>query len=195
MSIELEPAAGADGTVDNQRLRRVYGRFPTGVTALCALEDGTPVGLAASSFNTVSADPPLVSVALQSGSTTWPKLVASPRIGISVFADDQGPLARQMAGHGDRFAGTATTSSEAGAVFVDGAAAWYEVVIEAVHTIGDHDVAILRVERHGADAAKKPLIFGDSRFQRGVELAPPRTEPEPDPYFLDSVHQLELGWY
>ena len=195
VSIELGPVTGEDSVVDNQRLRRAYGRFPTGVTALCALDGGMPVGLAASSFNTVSADPPLVSVALQLGSTTWPKLVESPRIGVSVFADDQGQLARQMAGHGDRFAGVGTTAAESGAVFLDGAAAWYEVTLDEVHRIGDHDVAILRVARHGVDEAKRPLVFGDSRFQRGVELVPPRTEPEPDPYFLDSVHELELGWY
>ena len=52
-------------------LRRVFGAFPTGVTAIAALVDGSPVGLAASSFTSVSLDPPLVSVCLAHASSTW----------------------------------------------------------------------------------------------------------------------------
>jgi flavin reductase (DIM6/NTAB) family NADH-FMN oxidoreductase RutF len=46
--------------IEPGRLRRVFGAFPTGITAIAALADGTPVGLAASSFISVSLDPPLV---------------------------------------------------------------------------------------------------------------------------------------
>lgn len=36
-------------------LRRVFGAFPTGVTAVAAFVDGVPVGLAASSFTPASS--------------------------------------------------------------------------------------------------------------------------------------------
>jgi hypothetical protein len=54
------------------RLRRVFSAFPSGVTAVSALIDGRPVGIAASSFTSVSLDPPLVSVCIAHSSTTWP---------------------------------------------------------------------------------------------------------------------------
>ncbi|MFE3287545.1 flavin reductase family protein, partial [Streptomyces sp. NPDC059233] len=59
---------------DTTSLRAVYGAFPTGVTAIAALIDGAPVGLAASSFTTVSLAPPLVSVCMAHTSSTWPVL-------------------------------------------------------------------------------------------------------------------------
>lgn len=189
---ELAEAVGPEG-VDTQRLRKVYGRFPTGVTALAVLEGGEPTGFAASSFNTVSADPPLVAVCIQAGSTTWPKLAAAERIGVSVFADDQGAICRQMAGRGDRFAGVDWTV-DGDAVLLDGAAAWMECSVAHVFTEGDHEVAILRVERHGVDEGKAPLVFGDSKFHKAVELTPPGAHKARDP-FLDSLHELELGWW
>lgn len=53
-------------------LRRAFGCFPSGVTAICAEIDGEPVGVAASSFTSVSISPPLVSVCMQHTSTTRP---------------------------------------------------------------------------------------------------------------------------
>ena len=68
----------------NSALRRVYGSHPGGVTAVCALRDGAPVGIVASSLVGVSMDPPLVSVCVQHTSTTWPLLADRPRTGLSV---------------------------------------------------------------------------------------------------------------
>lgn len=52
-SSALEPVAG-----DTVELRRVLGCFPSAVAAVCALADHGPAGMAASSFTTVSKDPP-----------------------------------------------------------------------------------------------------------------------------------------
>ena len=62
-----------DCPVDGTELRRAFGCFPSGVTAVCAIIDGEPVGMAASSFTSVSIDPPLASICVQKSSTTWPR--------------------------------------------------------------------------------------------------------------------------
>ena len=48
--------------VNEALLRQAFGCFPSGVTAFCGLLDGVAEGMAASSFTSVSLDPPLVSV-------------------------------------------------------------------------------------------------------------------------------------
>ena len=40
-------------------LRRLFGRFPTGVTALCVLDRDTPIGMTASAFVAISLNPRL----------------------------------------------------------------------------------------------------------------------------------------
>ncbi len=194
---ELEDVNDADGAVDTGRLRKVFGRFPTGVTAICVVEDGTPAGFAASSFNTVSADPPLVSLAVQTESTTWPHIKPSTRIGVSIFAADQSLLCRQMASKaGDRFAGAAWSEGEGGSLLLGGAAAWMECSIEFEHTVGDPEVIILRVHRLGVDGDKQPLVFGDSKFQELKELQLPKPGDEPGARAVqESLLSLSLGWW
>jgi flavin reductase (DIM6/NTAB) family NADH-FMN oxidoreductase RutF len=169
--IGFEDATGPDGSVDTTALRKVYGRFPTGVTAICALDDEVPVGFAASSFNTVSADPPLVAIAIQNNSTTWPRLAARPRLGLSILAADQGPLCRQLAARtGDRFAGVGWSATEAGAVLIHGAAAWLECSVHDLSAVGDHHLVVLRVMRHRTHDEVPPLVFQASAFHRITAL-------------------------
>src|SRR5690606_13074244 len=81
----LPPGRRVGMTTVELGLRRVYGAYPTGVTAVAGLVGGRPVGIAASSFVPVSLTPPLVSVCVAHTSTTWPLLRDLPRIGISVL--------------------------------------------------------------------------------------------------------------
>ncbi|MBP2366481.1 flavin reductase family protein [Pseudonocardia parietis] len=157
----IEPVTAGD------QLRQAFGCFPSGVTAVCAEVDGVPVGLAASSFTSVSIDPPLVSVCMQHSSTTWPTLRERPRIGLSVLAEGQDDACGRLASKsGDRFAGTATTVADDGALFVDGATLWLDCTIHAEVPSGDHDIVLLNVHGIRADPATPPLVFHGSRFRR-----------------------------
>jgi flavin reductase (DIM6/NTAB) family NADH-FMN oxidoreductase RutF len=69
------------------RLRKAFGVFPTGVVAVAAEVDGRLVGLAASSFTSVSRDPPLVSFSIANVSRTWPDLRRAVHLGVTVLAD------------------------------------------------------------------------------------------------------------
>lgn len=149
------------------QLRQAFGCFPSGVTAVCAGVDGIPVGLAASSFTSVSVDPPLVSVCMQHSSTTWPVLRKRPRLGLSVLAEEQHEICARLASKtGDRFAGTGWTAAADGSVFLLGATLWLDCTIHAEVPAGDHDIVLLRVHGLRADAETAPLIFHGSRFRR-----------------------------
>ena len=151
--------------IDGALLRRVYGRFPSGVTAVAAIGDGEPMGLAASSFTSVSMDPPIVSVCVAHSSTTWPALSGAQRIGVSVLGAHQQDVARAMAGAGDRFAGVGWRTSDDGAVLVDGAAAWFDCTVHDTVPAGDHDVVLLRIHDLADADDVLPLIFHGSAFR------------------------------
>jgi len=163
----------SSGAEAKKALRQLYGCFPTGVTALCALSEGQPIGMALSSFTSVSMDPPLVSVSLQSTSATWASLEGVTAFGLSVLSEEQEQVCSQLSQKtGDRFAGVSTTTSESGAVFIDGAVAWLECSLHHRFEAGDHEIAILRVEAAKADPSQAPLVFHGSRFRKLVPHAP-----------------------
>jgi flavin reductase (DIM6/NTAB) family NADH-FMN oxidoreductase RutF len=149
-------------------LRRAFGAFPTGVTAVAALaDDGSPTGMAVSSFTSVSLDPPLLSVCVAHTSTTWPLLRDRTRLGVSVLGAHQELACRRLAAHdADRFAGLDWSATSDGAVRINGASAWFDCGIERIVTAGDHDIVVLRIHRLDADHAVTPLVFHASRFHR-----------------------------
>jgi flavin reductase (DIM6/NTAB) family NADH-FMN oxidoreductase RutF len=172
---------------DPKHLRETFSYFPTGVVALLAEVDGEPRGLVASAFTVgVSIDPPLVSCAIQLTSTSWPILRTATTIGISVFAEDQGEMARQISSrnHEQRFVGVPLRDTGSSARFIAGAPVWFETTFAGEFPAGDHTVALLEVRALGADPELKPLVFHGSSFRQLVLPArdlPPTTPASPAP--------------
>jgi len=153
--------------LDLETLRAAFGHHPSGVAALIAQVDGVPVVLVASSFTVgVSAEPPLVSVAVQRTSTSWPLLRRARSIGVSGLAEDQAALARRLAGpdRESRLDGIDLATTGSDARFVEGASSWFEVVPFAEVDAGDHTVALLEVVALRVRRDHRPLVFHDSGF-------------------------------
>jgi flavin reductase (DIM6/NTAB) family NADH-FMN oxidoreductase RutF len=151
---------------DAAALRQVFGAFPTGVTALAAEVNGTPTGIAANSFTSVSLDPPMVSVCVAHSSTTWPTLRTARRLGVSVLGVHQAHAARRLAGPNEsRFHALEWRRTDEGAVVLEGVSAWLETSLAQEVPAGDHDIVVLNVHDLAVDPAIAPLVFHASRFR------------------------------
>lgn len=156
-----------------QVFREALALFPSGVTALCAEIDGRPVGMVASSFTSVSLEPPLVSVCVAHTSSTWPQLSKAPRLGVSVLAQGHGPIARQLASKGiERFRDVTWLASPEGSVFVYESALWLECTVTQELEAGDHAIVLLEIQRLSTYPDVSPMVFHSSRF-RGLEADEP----------------------
>jgi flavin reductase (DIM6/NTAB) family NADH-FMN oxidoreductase RutF len=152
--------------LDPVRLREAFGSFPTGVVAVAAEVDGQLLGLAASSFTSVSLDPPLVSINLATSSKTWPDLRRATHLGLTVLADHHGPLCRRLAGPvEERFTDVEHTVTPEGAVLIDDGLARVDTTVYREVDAGDHVLVLL--ELHAVDHGSRslsPLVFHRSRF-------------------------------
>jgi flavin reductase (DIM6/NTAB) family NADH-FMN oxidoreductase RutF len=164
---KLAAVSAADSDLTPAVLRAAFANFPSGITAVAAMCDGEPVGLAASSFTSVSIDPPYVMVCVALTSTTWPVLRPAPRLGLSVLAEEHGPAARALAAKGiDRFADISWEQTEGGAVFVHGSALWLDTTLVNELPAGDHNIALLQIEQLWSYPDVAPLVFHGSAFRR-----------------------------
>ncbi|MFW0797211.1 flavin reductase family protein [Gordonia sp. CPCC 205515] len=155
--------------LDPARLRTAFGVFPTGVVAVAAEVDGTLTGLAASSFTSVSLDPPLVSFSVAVGSKTWPDLRRAGHLGVTILADHHGDVCRQLAGPvQQRFDGVAVSASDDGAVTLDEGIAQFDCTIYREVEAGDHIIVLLRLHAVEHPEFGSPLIFHRSGFGRLV---------------------------
>jgi flavin reductase (DIM6/NTAB) family NADH-FMN oxidoreductase RutF len=153
--------------LDAALLRRAFGIFPTGVVALAAAVDGRLVGLAASSFTSVSLTPPLVSVSIANSSRTWPDLRRAAHLGVTVLADHHRAAARQLAGPVQgRFDGLRVAISGQGAVTLSDGLAQFDTTIYREVEAGDHTIVLLQLHAVEHGDGSMPLVFHRSAFGR-----------------------------
>jgi flavin reductase (DIM6/NTAB) family NADH-FMN oxidoreductase RutF len=188
MSAAADPQAAdpqrTGDTLTAGALRRAFAMFPSGVTAVCATVEGRPVGLAASSFTSVSLDPPLVSVCIAHTSSTWPLLRAAGRVGVSVLAEGHASIARQLAGKAaDRFTGVDWTDGPGHSVFIHGAALWLDCSVSREVPAGDHDIVLLEIRAVTPHPDRNPIVFHGSHFRQLLPRARPVAETVED--YLD----------
>jgi flavin reductase (DIM6/NTAB) family NADH-FMN oxidoreductase RutF len=153
--------------LDPARLRKAFGIFPTGVVAVAAQVGAQLVGLAASSFTSVSLEPPLVLLSIANTSRTWPYLRRAAHLGVTVLADHHRVAARQLAGPvAGRFDGLEVVVSDDGAVTLTDGLAQFDTTIYREVEAGDHTIVLLRLHavEHAGDS--QPLVFHRSGFRR-----------------------------
>ncbi|MBN9050195.1 MAG: flavin reductase [Rhizobiales bacterium] len=154
---------------DTRALRDAFSCFPSGVVAVCALSGPTPVGMVASSFTSVSLEPPFVSLCVQKSSNTWPQLRGAGRLGISILAKSQDAACKQLASrNGERFVDIDWEVSDEGAVFLNDAAAWLDCALSREIEAGDHWIVLLELRGVVSRPEINPLVFHASRFRQLV---------------------------
>lgn len=164
---EVTGTSMAEHVVEPAEMRAVMGRFATGVTIVTGVSEGEPLGFACQSFTSVSLDPPLVLVCPAHTSRSWPRIAATGTFSVNVLADDQEALCKRFASSGgDKFGGL-TWHETAWGPELDSVLATVHCTVEAVHTAGDHDVVIGRVQRLVTHREAGPLLFFKGAF--GVE--------------------------
>lgn len=160
-------APAAAGPLDPAHLRAAFSAFPSGVVAVAAQVNGQLTGIAASSFTSISLDPPLVSFSVASTSNTWPVLRDAEHIGVSVLADHHDHVCRQLAGPVERrFTGLPFRSTAGGAVLLDEAVATFECSINQEVEAGDHIIVVLELHRVVDGGGTTPLVFHRSGFRK-----------------------------
>ena len=166
MQSPLKPSQAVPPNFSQTEFRAALGMFATGVTIVTALApDGTPIGLTANSFNSVSLTPPLVLWSLARSAGSLAAFSTGSHYTINILSADQQDLARQFAAQGgDRFAGVQFTAGAGGAPLLHGAAATFECFNRSRYEEGDHVIFVGEVERCAAQAGASPLLFHGGRF-------------------------------
>ncbi len=151
--------------LDPARLREAFGVFPSGVVAVAAEVEGSLVGMAASSFTSVSLEPALVSFSVANTSQTWSRLRRARHLGLTVLADHQDAVCRQLAGPVERrFRGLDVSVTRDGAATLDEGLAMFDCSIYREVEAGDHTIVILRLHAVEHPDSSLPLVFHRSGF-------------------------------
>ena len=152
--------------VDTEAFRETLKRFASGVTVVTVGADQQLHGMTASSFASVSMDPPLVLVSLSRSSRTHSLVTAKGSFAVNILSAGQEGLARAFAQQGVKpFDALQHHPGEVdGHPLLDGAIGWLECRVSRIIEGGDHDILLGEVlacdSRDGT-----PLLYYDRTYR------------------------------
>lgn len=166
--------------LDTKAFRAALGSFATGVTVITArAADGTPVGLTANSFNSVSLDPPMVLWSLAKKSQSLDVFSKCSHWAVHVLAVDQEYLSGRFARSGtDKFNELDVSNGIGDVPLLAGCAARFQCQNMFQHEGGDHLIFVGEVVAFDR-TDRAPLVFHAGRYamaaQRDPSLPPARS--------------------
>lgn len=164
---------------DPKDFRRALGMFATGVTIVTAsAEDGTPVGITANSFNSVSLEPPMVLWSLANNSRSLPVFSATKHWNVHILSNEQEALSNRFARAGeDKFAGLALDNSVNSAPLLPGCSARFQCRTAFQYEGGDHTIFVGEVVQYDS-CVLPPLLYVTGGYALAARKAGPvSTEP------------------
>ncbi|MFC6151077.1 flavin reductase [Mumia xiangluensis] len=161
--------------VEAATFRDVLSQWPSGVTVVTTVVDGRRHGMTASSFSSVSLDPPLISICLDRKLFSHGLIESTGFFGVSVLAKDQAEVARRFAGQTgevDRFAGETWSTAETGAPLLDSSLGWLDCRVVHAHPGGDHTIFVGEVLAGHAARRTAPLLFHSRGWGQFADVLP-----------------------
>jgi flavin reductase (DIM6/NTAB) family NADH-FMN oxidoreductase RutF len=163
--------------VDQDTFKAALGQWPSGVTVVTMRSaDGVWHGMTASSFSSVSLDPPLVSVCLVKTLWSHELILESGIFGVNILASDQTELGKRFAGMRpeitDRFEGVDTVTAVTGVPLFDQSLAWLDCKVVNAYEGGDHTIFVGEVQAARTPRKAAPLLFHSRNWGQFADQLP-----------------------
>jgi flavin reductase (DIM6/NTAB) family NADH-FMN oxidoreductase RutF len=163
-------------TVDSEALRATMRLWSCGVTVVTSQYEQQHNGMTASSFTSISLDPPLVLVCLHKEAETSQIIQQSHVLGISILGADHANLSSQFAGYtelppgADKFHDVPTFTARTGSPLLQPAIAWLDCEVYGIHDGATHHIVIGQVVATGRmDDPIYPLVYHNRAYRRFVD--------------------------
>ncbi|MFT5335010.1 MAG: flavin reductase (DIM6/NTAB) family NADH-FMN oxidoreductase RutF, partial [Halioglobus sp.] len=148
--------------LDSKQFRDALGRFATGVTVVTAsdLNEGF-VGTTASSFNSVSMDPPLILWSIDKGARSLPAYQNAEHFVVNVLAADQVGMSNHFARQQEnKFVEVDYQLNARGVPVLPGCSAVFHCKNRFQYEGGDHVIIVGEVEQFTASERNSLLFHG-----------------------------------
>ena len=145
---ETAPGGARDGArpLTAEAFRRAVGRFATGVCVVTAVDGGIDHAMTANAFTSVSLDPLLVLVCVETDARFHDAITAAGAWAVSILDASARPVADWLATRGRPLHGQLDripfTRGVTGAALLRQSTAWLECRTQAVHPGGDHVIVV-----------------------------------------------------
>ncbi|WP_067794832.1 flavin reductase family protein [Nocardia beijingensis] len=159
-----------------EQYRASMRHYPAGVTVVTLRSPQGPVGFTATSFASLSLDPPLVSFNIAHTSSSLAGMLDAESVVIHFLGEHQQHLAHRFSRTAqERFSDRSLwTTLETGEPVLHGTPIWLRATVHQLIPIGDHTFVVGLVTRVHDDTDEKPsaapLLYYNGRYYRPTPL-------------------------
>jgi flavin reductase (DIM6/NTAB) family NADH-FMN oxidoreductase RutF len=152
--------------------RRAVGRFATGICVVSTVADGLDHAMTVNAFTSVSLDPLLVLICVETDARFCDAVLSSGRWAVSILDARARPAADWLATRGRPLQGQLEAvphrrGPATGAAVLESASAWLECRTHAVHPGGDHLIVVGEVLSVGLGADDSgALLYHRSAYRK-----------------------------
>ena len=178
--------------VDPKAFRRALGNFATGVTIITTrAPDGTSVGVTASSFNSLSMDPPLILWSCIKETPSCKMFETASHFAVNILASDQLEMSNHFARQQeDKFDGIEWQEGIGGVPIFPNCAGRFQCESYDKHDGGDHWIFVGRVLAFD-DFGRAPLCFHQGSYS--MVFSHPETYPSSGQSTSQKADQGRMG--
>ncbi len=152
------------------QLRSAMRAWTSGVTIVTATHAGQRHGMTVSSFTSISLDPPLIVISLQTSSRTHDVVTKAGAFGVTILSADQQELSERFASHSasmsERLDGLALETLVTGAPLIKGGLACLDCRVTQSIPCGMNTLFIAEVMAVRGNDHDAPLVYHDRTYHR-----------------------------
>lgn len=152
-------------SIDAESLKQTMRRWASGVTVVTSNAGNERAGVTVSSFTSISVDPPLVLISLQSFTPVLKLIENAQAFAISILSAEQEALSTQFAGFAklpdgaDKFYQVDTQTAVTGAPILLGCTGWMDCKLASIYEAGLSRIVVGEVVATGQGTETRPLVY------------------------------------
>jgi flavin reductase (DIM6/NTAB) family NADH-FMN oxidoreductase RutF len=152
------------------------GRVVGSVTVVTTRHDGRPWGMTVNAFSSVCMEPPTVLVCVNNRSVTAADIHRESRFAVNLLSQDQVFVSQLCSRPGavkfvdDHVVADSALPAEVASPVLRNSLVTFDCEVAEARPVGSHFVVIGRVRAVLAPDPRRPLLFGQGRYQRSVDI-------------------------
>jgi flavin reductase (DIM6/NTAB) family NADH-FMN oxidoreductase RutF len=155
-------------SITRDQFKQTLSCWASGVTVITTRREDGIHGMTASSFCSLSLDPPLIMIAVAKKNRTHEKIEEQRAFGVTILNSDQEDISSRAAGfqgdEGNHLTDVPYHQEVTGAPILDNSLAWLDCSLHASYDGGDHTIFVGKVEATGVNEGE-PLLW----YSRGYK--------------------------
>lgn len=160
--------------LDSEILRSAMRAWSAGVTVVTAVHEGNKHGMTVNSFTSISLEPAIITISLQTSTRTQELVSRSRAFGLTMLSVEQIKISDLFAGRmpeiEDRFADLQTETLVTGAPLIVGGLAWLDCCVVETYDAGLNILYIAEVLAAYSTGEGQPLMYHNRKYWKLAQL-------------------------